>query len=93
MSQEVELDKKYTIKIVEPNDRAAITFEGFTYFSNTDKIGVFQTTLEDPSPPPPHENYFPYDTISAMIVIVMASAILTSIVIIRKRKINQKGQE
>ena len=84
-NQEIKLDKKYTIKMVEPNDRATIMFEGFTIFSDTDKINVFHTFLDLP-PPSRNEHSFPHSTIIAMMVITMTSVITTSAIIIRKRK-------
>ena len=89
LSQEVELDKIYTIKIIEPDDHAVIMFEGFTTFSDMNGVEIFQTTLEYQLPPPRDEDYFPYGTVIVMIVIVMTSVIITSIILIRKREISQ----
>ncbi|HUT05755.1 MAG TPA: hypothetical protein VMW74_03580 [Nitrosopumilaceae archaeon] len=66
--QELELDKKYKIVMIESRDDASITIEGYSEFSSLGSIETFEASLSAPVSEKPATNEFP-----AMVMYSMAS--------------------
>lgn len=57
--QEVELDKKYKIVMIESRDDASIAVEGYADYSSFGPIEIFETSLSSPINAKPATNEFP----------------------------------
>ena len=91
--QEVNLDKKYTIKIIESSDDATISFEGYVDTTRIDGNEVFQTSLKSLVTQKPDTDEFPATVMYGMAGMAAIGAVVMFVVSDRKtKKDKHKGQ-
>jgi len=91
--QEIDLDEKYTIRIVESRDDATISLEGYVDSTHLDGIEVFDTNLDSLVTQRPATNEFPATIMYGMAGMVIIGAIVMFVISDRKlKKDKNKGQ-
>lgn len=91
--QEVNLDKKYTIKIIESSDDATILFEGYVDTTHINGNEVFQTNLKSLVTQKPDTDEFPATVMYGMAGMAAIGAVVMFVVSDRKiKKDKNEGQ-
>ena len=92
-TQEVNLDKKYTIRIIESRDDATISFEGYVDTIRIDGNDVFQTSLKSLVTQKPDTDEFPATVMYGMAGIAVIGTAVMFVISDRKTKKNKhEGQ-
>jgi hypothetical protein len=88
-----DLDKPYTIKIVESRDDATIAIDGYVTSSMLDGIEVFETSLKSAISAEPSTNEFPATVMYGMAIFAVIGGIIMFVISGRKvRKDQNQGQ-
>ena len=91
--QEIDLDEKYTIRIVESRDDATISLEGYVDSSYIDGIEVFETNLNSLVSQRPATNEFPATIMYGMAGMAAIGAVVMLVKSNRKlKKDKNEGQ-
>ena len=91
--QEIDLDEKYTIRIVESRDDATISLEGYVDSSHQDGIEVFETNLNSLVSQRPATNEFPATIMYGMAGMAAIGAVVMLVKSNRKlKKDKNEGQ-
>ncbi len=91
--QEIDLDEKYTIRIVESRDDATISLEGYVDSSYLDGIEVFETNLNSLVTQRPATNEFPATIMYGMAGMAAIGAGIMFVISNRKlKKDKNEGQ-
>jgi len=91
--QEIDLDEKYTIRIVESRDDATISLEGYVDSSHLDGIEVFETDLKSLVTQKPATNEFPATIMYGMAGMAAIGALVMFVISDRKlKKDKNEGQ-
>ena len=90
---DVDLDKKYTIRIVESRDDATISFEGYVDSTHLDGVEVFHTNLKSPVTQKPDTDEFPATVMYGMAGFAVIGGIVMFVMSDRKlKKDKNEGQ-
>jgi hypothetical protein len=90
---EIDLDEKYTIRIVESRDDATISLEGYVDSSQVDGVEVFVTNLKSPVTQKPSTDEFPATIMYGMAGMAVIGAIVMFVMSDRKlKKVKNEGQ-
>ena len=84
--QEVNLDKKYTIRIIESSDDATISFEGYVDTTRINGNEVFQTSLKSLVTQKPDTDEFPATVMYGMAGMAAIGTVVMFVVSDRKTK-------
>ncbi len=84
--QEVNLDKKYTIRIIESSDDATISFEGYVDTTHINGNEVFQTSLKSLVTQKPDTDEFPATVMYGMAGMAAIGTVVMFVVSDRKTK-------
>jgi len=91
--QEIDLDEKYTIRIVESRDDATISLEGYVDSSQLDRIEVFETNLNSLVTQRPATDEFPATIMYGMAGMAAIGAGIMFVISDRKlKKDKNEGQ-
>ena len=91
--QEIDLDEKYTIRIVESRDDATISLEGYVDSSQLDRIEVFETNLNSLVSQRPATDEFPATIMYGMAGMAALGAGIMFVISDRKlKKDKNEGQ-
>jgi len=91
--EDVDLDKKYTIRIVESSDDATISFEGYVDSTRLDGVEVFHTSLKSLVTQKPDTDEFPATVMYGMAGFAVIGGIVMFVISDRKlRKDKNEGQ-
>ncbi|QLH07845.1 hypothetical protein C5F50_01110 [Nitrosopumilus ureiphilus] len=91
--QEIELDKKYVVKIIESSDDATISFEGYVDTIRVNGNEVFQTNLKSLVIQKPDTDEFPATVMYGMAGIAAIGAVVMFVISDRKlKKDKDEGQ-
>ena len=92
-SEEVELDKKYKINIIESRDDASITIEGYSDPSSIGSIETFEASLSAPVTENPATDEFPATVMYSMAGMAAFGGIVMFLISNRKlKKDKDQGQ-
>jgi len=90
---DIDLDKKYTIRIVESSDDATISFEGYVDSTRINGNEVFQTSLKSLVTQKPDTDEFPATVMYGMAGIAAIGAVVMFVISDRKlKKDKNEGQ-
>ena len=90
---EIDLDQKYTIRIVESRDDATISLEGYVDSSQVDGVEVFVTNLKSLVTQKPATDEFPATIMYGMAGMAVIGAVVMFVMSDRKlKKAKDKGQ-
>ena len=84
--QEINLDKNYTIRIIESSDDATISFEGYVDTTHIKGNEVFQTSLKSLVTQKPDTDEFPATVMYGMAGMASVGAVVMFVVSDRKTK-------
>jgi len=84
--EDIELDKKYTIRIIESRDDATIALEGYVDTTKIDGIDVFQTNLKSPVTQKPDTDEFPATVMYGMAGLAAVGAVVMFVISDQKLK-------
>ena len=91
--EDIELDKKYTIRIVESSDDATISFEGYVDSTRLDGVEVFHTSLKSLVTQKPDTDEFPATVMYGMAGFAVIGGIVMFVMSDRKlKKDKNEGQ-
>jgi hypothetical protein len=91
--QEIDLDEKYKIRIIESRDDATISLEGYVDSSHLDGIEVFETDLKSLVTQKPATDEFPATIMYGMAGIAAIGAVVMFVISDRKlKKDKNEGQ-
>ena len=91
--EDVDLDKKYTIRIVESSDDATISFEGYVDSTHLDGVEVFHTSLKSLVTQKPDTDEFPATAMYGMAGFAVIGGIVMFVMSDRKlKKDKNEGQ-
>jgi hypothetical protein len=91
--EEIELDKKYTIRMVESRDDATISLEGYVDSSQLDGVEVFVTNLKSLVTQKPATDEFPATIMFGMAGMAVIGAVVMFVMSDRKlKKAKDEGQ-
>jgi hypothetical protein len=89
--EDVNLDKKYTVRIIESRDDATIAIEGYADSSKVDGVDVFHTNLKSLVSQSPEEPGFPATIMYGMAGLAAVGAVAMLVISDRKLK-NDKNE-
>ena len=93
LTKEIELDEKYTIRMIESRDDATISFEGYVDSTIIDGNEAFQTSLKSPVTQKPDTDEFPATVMYGMAGIAAIGAVAMFVISDRKlKKDRDEGQ-
>lgn len=90
-TQEIDLDKKYSIRIIESRDDATILIEGYVDTTHIEGIEVFQTNLKSTVTQKPDTDEFPATIMYGMAGMAVIGGVVMFVVSNRKLK-NDKNE-
>ena len=91
--QEIDLDKKYTIRVIESSDDASISFEGYVDTTRIDGDEVFLTSLKTKVGTDPDTNEFPATVMYGMAGFAAIGGVVMFVISNRKlKKDKNEGQ-
>jgi len=91
--EDIDLDKKYTIRIIESSDDATISFEGYVDSVYFDGVEVFHTSLKSLVNQKPDTDEFPATIIYGMAGFAVIGGIVMFVISGRKlKRDNNEGQ-
>lgn len=89
--EDINLDKKYTVRIIESRDDATIAIEGYADSSKVDGVDVFHTNLKSLVNQSPEETEFPVTIMYGMAGLAAVGAVAMLVISDRKLK-NDKNE-
>ena len=84
--EDLHLDKKYTIRIIESRDDATIAIEGYVDATKIDGVDVFQTSLNAPVTQQPDTDEFPATIMYGMAGLAAVGAVVMFVISDQKLK-------
>ena len=91
--QDIDLDKKYTIRIIESRDDATISFEGYVDSTRLEGIELFHTSLKSLVTQKPDTDEFPATVMYGMAGFAVIGGIIMFVISNRKlQKDKNEGQ-
>ena len=84
--EEIDLDTKYTIRIIESRDDATILLEGYVDTTRIGEIEVFQTSLKSPVTQKPDTDEFPATVMYGMAGMAAIGAVVMFVISDQKLK-------
>ena len=84
--EEIEIDKKYVIRMIESRDDATIALEGYVDTTKIDGIDVFQTSLKSAVTQKPDTGEFPATIIYGMAGLAAVGAVIMFVISDHKLK-------
>ncbi len=90
-TEDIELDKKYTIRMVESSDDATISFEGYVDSTHLDGVEVFHTNLKSPVTQKPDTDEFPATVMYGMAGFAVIGGTVMFVMSDRKLKKDKNG--